>query len=103
MRQTFMGAVPAGRGSSGRVDRLAGRPASPAGVTVAPAHVRAVNPSDGEPSRTTTPVLASGWAAANGTSTLRARAAVQLRIAAPWLTRATVRAPLAAASATTAS
>ncbi len=37
------------------------------------------------------------------TSTLSARAAVHTRIAAPWLTMATARAPLAAASATTAS
>ncbi len=76
---------------------------SPAGATLAPAHDRALNPSEGEPSRTTTPVLASRCVAAKAMSTLSARAAAQVRMTAPWLTMATVPTPLAAASATTAS
>jgi hypothetical protein len=49
------------------------------------------------------PVLPSGWLDAYATSTLAARAATHVRIIAPWLTMATVFAPVPAASATTAS
>lgn len=49
------------------------------------------------------PVLPSGWLDAYATSTLAARAATQVRIIAPWLTMATVSAPVPAASATTVS
>src|SRR5680860_1912880 len=66
------------------------------GSTLPPAHETRVQPATGDPVSSTTPALTRSFVPANIGGTLRARAAVQTRIAAPWLKTAAVSAPAAA-------